>query len=174
MIDSSEYTNKFILNQFFADGKLQTRNMNYYYLKTVTPPSVISTSFSDDSDTIVFDLTSVYPVESLLSLIRTNIYNRTPGTGSVVVEDTVKFSSLTNYEFGIPSRNGVWTELSVSETMLTGMFTVGSSSINVTVSTSSPFTHNIVTKTLNGLTYTRLGVSMVNPILEDTISVTYS
>ena len=148
--------------------------MNYYYHKNVTQPKVISTSFSDDCDTIVFDLTSVYLVESLISLIRSNTHCRCAGIESVVIQDEVKFSSLTSYSFGVPSRNGVWTESSVSETILTGKFTVDSNSVNVKIHATNPFTHNIVTKTLNVVTYTRLGVSMVNQILEDTITVTYT
>ena len=148
--------------------------MNYYYFKNVTLPKVLSTSFSDDVDVIAFDLTSVYPVTSLLSLTRTNIYTRTPGIESVTVQDRVKFISATSYAFGIPSRNGIWTELSSSSNILNGKFTVSSTSVNVRIHATNPFTHNVVTKTINGITYTRLGVSLVNPITEDTITVTFN
>ena len=133
--------------------------MNYYYYKNVTLPKVISTSFSDDIDTIAFDLKSVYPVTSLVSLTRTNTYERTPGFESVIIQDRVKFTSLTSYEFALTSKNGVWTEFSSSSNILTGKFTVGTVSVNVRVL---------------GITYARLGVSMINPILEDTITVTYN
>ena len=148
--------------------------MNYYYYKNVTLPKVINTTFSNDSDSISFDLTSVYPVPSLISLIRTNVYQRTPGNESVVVQDNVEFRSLTTYAFGIPSKNGTWTEISVTPTMLIGMFTVDSTSVNVRIDTINPFTYTAVTKTLNKLTYTRLGVTMISPILNDTIKVTYT
>jgi hypothetical protein len=155
------------------DGKLQTRNMNYYYYKNVTLPKVISTSFSDDVDIIAFDLKSVYPVSSLLSLTRTNTYHRTLGMESVIVQDRVKFSSATSYAFGIPSRNGVWTEVSSSSNILNGKFTVSSTTVNVRIQTTNPFTYRVVTKSLNGITYARLGVSITNPIVDDTITVTY-
>ena len=148
--------------------------MNYYYYKNITLPKVISTSFFDDKDTIAFDLKSVYPVPSLLSLTRTNTFVRTPGVESVIIQDKVKFSSLTSYEFAIPSKNGIWTEFSSSLNTLTGKFTVGTKSVNVRVHANSPFRYNVVTKTVLGITYARLGVSMMNPILEDTITVTYN
>jgi hypothetical protein len=135
---------------------------------------VISTSFSDDTDTIAFDLKPVYLVASLLSLTRTNTYHRTPGIESVIVQDKVKFSTLTSYSFGIPSKNGIWTESSFSPTILSGKYTVGSNSINVRIQATHPFTSNVVRKMLNGITYSRLEVSMINPILEDTITVTYT
>jgi hypothetical protein len=135
---------------------------------------VISTSFSDDTDTIAFDLKPVYLVASLLSLTRTNTYHRTPGIESVIVQDKVKFSTLTSYSFGIPSKNGIWTESSFSPTIISGKYTVGSNSINVRIQATHPFTKNVVRKTLNGITYSRLEVSMINPILEDTITVTYT
>lgn len=147
--------------------------MNYYFYKNVTQPKVLSTFFSDDSDIIVFDLKSVYPVASLMSLIRTNFYERTPGYESVVVQDKVKFSSLTSYEFGIPSRDGKWVETSMTSNTLTGTFTVNAISINVRIHSINSFTYTAVTKKVNGVTYTRLGISMINPILEDTITVTY-
>lgn len=148
--------------------------MNYYFYNNVTRPRVISNSFSDDSDTISFDLRSVYIVPSLISLIRVNTYHRTPGDQSVVIQDRIKFSSPTTYEFGIPSRNGVWTELSFSSNILNGKFTVGETSLNVRVQATNPFMHNAVTKTINGVTYTRLGLSFLNPILEDIITVTFN
>lgn len=147
--------------------------MNYYYYKNVTQPKVISTSFSDDSDTISFDLKSTYQVPSLLTLTRTNTYVRIAQSQSVVIQDRVKFTTPTTYEFGIPSRNGVWTDFSVSPNLLFGKFTVDSVSLNVRISASNPFVHKAVTKTINGVTYTRLGVSMSNPILEDIITVTF-
>ena len=158
----------------FLDGKLQTRNMNYYYYKNVSLPKVISTTFTNDSDTISFDLTPVYPVPSLLSLIRTNVYQRKPKNQLVIVQDNVKFSSLTTYSFGIPSRNGVWTTISTSHNALVGKFTVNSNTVNVRIDASNAFTYKVVTKTLNSVTYTRLGIYMTSPILKDTIRVTYS
>ena len=140
--------------------------MNYLYYKNVTLPKVVATSFSDDVDSITFDLKSVYIVPSLLSLTRTNTYTRTQGFESVIIQDRVRFSSSTTYEFAIPSRNGIWTELSSSANILTGKFTVGTTSLNVRVHSTNAFRQNAVTKTLNGVTFTRLGVSMINPILE--------
>ena len=93
---------------------------------------------------------------------------------SVIIQDTVKFSSLTNYEFAIPSKNGTWTEYSASSTTLNGKFTVESNSINVQINANNIINHKVNTKTLNGITYTRLSVSIIDPILEETITVTYS
>ena len=151
----------------------QTRNMNYYYFKNVTLPRVICTSFTNDSDEIVFNLTSLYPVSSLVFLIRSNLYTRIIGNESVVIEDKVLFSSPTNYQFGIGSRNGVWKESSVSSNSIAGTFTVESTSINVRVKSSNPFQYEPITKTINSVTYTRLKILMINPIITDTVTVTY-
>jgi hypothetical protein len=148
--------------------------MNYYYYKNATLPKVVATSFSDDVDSISFDLKPVYIVPSLLSLTRTNTYTRTPGIESVVIQDKVKFSTLTSYEFALPSRNGIWTELSSSSNILTGKFTVGTISLNVRVHSTNAFRSSAINKTLNEVTYTRLGISMINPIIEDIITVTFN
>ena len=147
--------------------------MNYYYYQNVTLPKVIAKSFSIDSDSITFDLKSVYPVPSLLTFIRSNIFSRYPGYETVVIQDSVKFSSPTSYEFGIPSRDGKWTETSVTSNSLSGTFTVSSTTVNVSIRSSNPFKHTVVTKTANGVTYTRLSIAMINPILEDNITVAY-
>ena len=125
-------------------------------------------------DAIAFDLKPVYPIPSLTSLTRTNTFHRTPGFQSVIIQDRVKFHSPTTYEFAIPSKNGIWTEQSVSSYILSGKFTVGTTSINVRIQTTNPFRFNSVRKTVLGLTYTRLGISFLNPILEDTITVTFN
>jgi hypothetical protein len=148
--------------------------MNYYYYKNVTLPKVISTSFSEEIDTIAFDLKHVYPVQSLLSLTRTNTFHRTPGLQSVIIQDRVKFNSATNYEFAIPSKNGIWSEQSIASNILTGKFTVGTTSINIRIQTSNPFRYSPTRKTVLGVTFTRLGISFLNPILEDTITVTFN
>ena len=152
---------------------MQTRNINYYYFKNITKPSVIQTSFSVDYDTISFDLKSVYPTPSLLTLTRTNTYHRTPGRQSVIIQDKVKFNSPTNYSFGIPSKNGFWNLLNASSNSLTGKFTVSRVSLNVRVNSTNSFTFDVKTKTELGLTYTRLGISMINPIMEDLITITF-
>lgn len=155
-------------------GKLQTRNMNYYYYKNATLPKVIATSFTDEEDTISFDLKSLYPVVSLSSLIRTNTFIRTPGSQSVVIQDKVKFSSSTTYEFAIPSRNGIWTEISATSNTLNGVMTVDTTSLNVRIHANNQFKYSVARKTVLGLTYTRVGVSFLNPILDDTITVTFN
>jgi hypothetical protein len=155
-------------------GMNQTRNMNYYFFKNVTIPSVISTSFTNDLDEIVFNLTSLYPVPSLVSLIRSNLYIRTIGIESVVIQDLVIFNSPTNYEFGIGSRNGYWRESSVSSNVITGTYTVDSTSINLKVQSLNPLKYEAVTKTVNLVTYTRLKIFMSNPITSDIIIVTYN
>jgi hypothetical protein len=52
---------------------------------------VVSTLFSDVSDTLVIDLRSAYPVEALTHLTRTFVYDRT-GPGALRVTDEVAFS----------------------------------------------------------------------------------
>ena len=51
--------------------------MNYLYFKNSTLAKVEATSFSDDIDSIKFDLKSVYIIPSILSFTRTNTYTDT-------------------------------------------------------------------------------------------------
>lgn len=59
--------------------------------------TVQSTSFSDDRDQLVLDLTKAYAVDALIRLQRTFVYDRT-GHGHVAVTDDVAFSSPQSFE----------------------------------------------------------------------------
>lgn len=56
---------------------------------------VVSTTFTDDKDTLVMDLTTSYPVPSLVHLWRTYIFDRK--ATSIEIDDDVQFSKPTDY-----------------------------------------------------------------------------
>jgi hypothetical protein len=56
---------------------------------------IVSTSFTDDQDTLVMDLTTAYPVPGLVHLLRTYIFRRTGP--SIEIADDVLFSQPTDY-----------------------------------------------------------------------------
>lgn len=135
-------------------------------------PFVVSTSFTDQIDTIVYDLKAAYNCSTLKTLQRTNTYKRTIGQQSVVVKDVVTYSSPTKFEVGISTPNGgVWTQLTKTNYQLTGKFSVNDVVVNVRVDTTSLFT---VKSNTPDEGYTRVGVVIAAPSLGETVTVTYT
>jgi hypothetical protein len=56
---------------------------------------IVSTTFTDEKDTLVMDLTTGYPVPGMVHLLRTYIFDR--ATPSVEVDDDALFSKPTDY-----------------------------------------------------------------------------
>ena len=56
---------------------------------------IVSTTFTDDKDTLVMDLTTDYPTPGMIHLLRTYIFNRR--TPSVEIDDDAQFSQPTDY-----------------------------------------------------------------------------
>jgi len=56
---------------------------------------IVSTSFTDDRDTVEMDLTSSYPVPTLQKLTRTYVFDRT--SPSLEITDEASFSAPTNF-----------------------------------------------------------------------------
>ena len=52
---------------------------------------ILKTNFTDDADTLVMDITSAYPVESLEKITRTFVFSRA-GAGKLSVIDEVEFT----------------------------------------------------------------------------------
>lgn len=168
--------NGWIYNSFshpvpVVNGQLQKRNTIYNLNEP--RPKVISTSFSDDVDVIVYDLKAAYDSTAIVSLQRTNTYYRTTGGESVAIRDHVVYSTPTKCEIAISSR-GTWTETSLSSTILTGVLRTDTEIINVKVISANPFTYKKNVPTENGVTYTRLGIVITNLSLSETVTVTYS
>ncbi|MEZ5415602.1 MAG: heparinase II/III family protein [Opitutaceae bacterium] len=61
---------------------------------------VLATSFSDETDRVVLDLTRAYPAESLRHLHRTFVYARA-ASGRVEVEDAVEFTTPQFFETAV-------------------------------------------------------------------------
>ena len=154
------------------NGQLQVRNMIYNSPTNNVKPFVVSTSFTDQVDTIVYDLRAAYNCSTLKTLQRTNIYTRTIGQQSVVVKDVVAYTSPTKFEVGISTpKAGVWTQLTKTNYEMTGTINVNGVVVNVSVGTTSLFT---VKKNTPVEGYTRLGVVIATPSLGETVTVTYS
>ena len=134
---------------------------------------VIYTAFSDEMDAIGYDLTQAYNVSSLLSLRRTNVFTRTPDNQSVMIKDDVRFSTISTFEVGIVSR-GIWTEIDKTLLNLHGTLSIGTTTINVAVSSHNPFTYKKESIFESGVTVTRLGIFLTIPSLAESVSVTYS
>jgi hypothetical protein len=153
------------------NGNIQIRNVIYNMNPTML--HVINTAFSEKIDSISYDLTRAYNVSSLLSLKRTNVFSRTPNSQSIMIKDDVRFSTLSTFEVGITSR-GLWAELDKTLLSLHGTFSIGTTTINVFVSSHNPFTYIKESIFEAGVTFTRLGIVLTIPSLSESVSVTYS
>jgi hypothetical protein len=153
------------------NGNIQIRNVIYNMNPTML--HVINTAFSEKIDSISYDLTRAYNVSSLLSLKRTNVFSRTPNSQSIMIKDDVRFSTLSTFEVGITSR-GLWAELDKTLLSLHGTFAIGTTTINVFVSSHNPFTYIKESIFEAGVTFTRLGIVLTIPSLSESVSVTYS
>jgi len=56
---------------------------------------IVSTTFTDDKDTLVMDLTTSYPAPNLVHLLRTYIFDRT--APSIEIDEDAQFSQPTDY-----------------------------------------------------------------------------
>jgi hypothetical protein len=64
---------------------------------------VLKSEFTDDTDTLQFDIKSAYPVPELKTLERTFVYSRA-GAGSLKVSDRVEFTSPQAFETALITR----------------------------------------------------------------------
>ena len=119
---------------------------------------VVSKSFTNSVDSIVFDITGAYPVSRLVSLLRTNTVDRENLT--VVVSDTIKCSSLCTFQDALVT-NQKWTFTGSN----TGFFSDSSNKnkLYVEVTSSAPFVWNSTLLTSYKVTFTRVGVYLTQP-----------
>jgi hypothetical protein len=119
---------------------------------------VVSKSFTNSVDSIVFDITGAYPVSRLASLLRTNTVDRV--NQIIVVSDTIKCSSLCTFQDALVT-NQKWTFTGSN----TGFFSDSSNNnkLYVEVTSSAPFVWNSTLLTSYKVTFTRVGVYLTQP-----------
>lgn len=72
-------------------------------------PKVLSTSFTQQQDTIAIDMTTAYDAPTLRSLTRTMTYSR-KGAGSVDIADNFQITAPTDIEESLPT-HGTWRQI---------------------------------------------------------------
>ena len=131
---------------------------------------VLSTAFSDQSDTLVLDIRSAYAVKGLKKLIRTFVYSR-QGRGSLTVTDEVEFDSPQTFGTALITC-GPWKSLDDARLL------VGDAPDCVEVQIQAPgasprlkaeeIHENVHLKRLP----VRLGIDLAEPVLRGKISLT--
>lgn len=127
---------------------------------------VLQAEFTDEKDTLSFDLTSAYPVPELVKLQRTFVYSR-QGAGSLTVTDQVSFKSPQSFEsalitLGTMKREG---EKIVLEDGSAVEITIDSGGAKYTLS-SEEIIENAVNKPL------RIAIKLDEKVTEATVRMT--
>lgn len=119
---------------------------------------VVSKSFTNSVDSIVYDITGAYSVSRLASLQRSNTVDRV--SQSILISDTIKCSSLCTFQDALVT-NKKWTFTGTS----TGFFSDSSNNnkLYVEVTSSAPFVWNSTLLTSYKVTFTRVGVYLTQP-----------
>lgn len=116
---------------------------------------VLHTDFTDDSDSIIIDMTPAYSVPQLQQYQRIMHYSRT-GNGSMEIEDKFEIQSPTKIEEALPT-HGTWKQLDAH----TLEFTMGSEHLRATI--DAPYNFKIVDEKINdyGNPFTRVGIQLL-------------
>ena len=125
-----------------------------------------SKSFSNDADSILFELKGAYAEPYLKSLTRNFVYSRTSGV--VTITDAVNFSMPCTFEDALISKKQ-WTFTSASS----GYFRDGNDTLRVEVSSDAPFVMNATLLTSYKVTFTRVGIYLLNSVKAAKVTVKF-
>ncbi len=162
---SKRYDSK-VLNSFghpvpVVAGKLQSKGK-------AARGEVISTSFTDDEERLVIEMASAYAVPELKSLQRTFVYSRKNG-GSFSVSDRVVFDSPQSFESALITISN-WKQLDEN----TFVFRDLDGGISVAINTEGRAFVTEAVKIDEDVRRkpTRIGISLVEPVVEAVITIT--
>lgn len=128
--------------------------------------------FTEENDSIVFDITSAYDVKSLNKLTRSFAYSRS-GTGSLTVKDEVSFSSPESFGTALISY-GTFIK---SDDGMSGVVSNGKDSVRIEVSASGPVeigTEIIEEEMMFKKKPLRIGIKLREPVAQGSITVKIS
>ena len=130
--------------------------------------SVIHTSFNQNEDTMVLDISTAYPNTQLTKLKRTMTFNR-KDIGKVTITDDFAFSQPRDFETALITRAD-WVKKGANSVLLT----IGKEKMLVTFSSPG---HKLALRSEKisegGAPYSRIGIYMDEPALTGKIVVTY-
>ncbi len=126
-----------------------------------------STNFTDQTDELVMDIASAYPVKELKKLERKFSYNRTQN-GFLSVTDNFAFTNGQTYETALITR-GSWKQIGSDQIEITGK----KDKLLITIVTKGAVKIKSEEISEGGKPYTRLGVSLVNPQTNGKLSMIF-
>ena len=128
---------------------------------------VINTNFSNEKDALVMDISSAYPVPSLLTLDRSFAYYRNK-SGKLQVADTFSFSSPQLFETAIITR-AKWKQINENQLELQGE----KGTLLVTI--KAPCSFKIVSEDINEdqPTFTRIGICLNEKLMSGSVCIEY-
>jgi hypothetical protein len=135
---------------------------------TKVHPKVLHTQFTDEFDEISIDMAPAYDSPELMNLVRTLRYER-GGTGMVTIQDEVRFSRPAAFEEALTTHGATAV---VDANHLT--FTSGKEHLAVTI--SAPEGLKLSTEQVTELgapTFTRIGLSLLKPVNEATVTMSF-
>lgn len=129
---------------------------------------VMKTDFTNQQDLLVMDITSAYPLPSLQKLERSFLYKRAD-SGSLEVTDNFNFSTPQLFETALATR-AKWKQINESQLL----FVLRDEKMIVTIKAPCPF--KLVSETINENCppFDRIGIQLVNPLKEGSVTVSYN
>ena len=129
---------------------------------------VLKTDFTKQQDLLTMDIASAYRVPTLQKLERSFLYKRTD-VGSLEVADNYRFSTPQLFETALTTR-AKWKQ--INDTQL--LFELGGEKMLVTIKAPCPF--KIISETINENCppFERIGIQLVNPLKEGSVTISYS
>ena len=151
------------------DDKLQVRSTAYY--SSIFRPKVLDTFFSDEIDKITFDLKAAYNCSSLVSLNRTNTFYRSKS--QVKIKDSVIFSKPTKFEVALSTRGEILNLSKKGLKKIRGTLSYLNVTLNFMIQSQHDFKYIIDKQHINGVIFTRLGISFQIPKLRIIVYTVY-
>jgi hypothetical protein len=136
------------------DGKLQMQADKV--MKSANRPRILSTSFTDSVDIIVYDLAPAYESQSLVKLTRKIQYDR--GNQKILITDQAEFSSPSRFESALIA-NFNWESKNTSSNEIYGRFWNDGSALQAKIFSKSTITIQEKQMTDYGIKIKRIGIS---------------
>ncbi|MBN2376380.1 MAG: heparinase II/III family protein [Sedimentisphaerales bacterium] len=130
---------------------------------------VVRSEFTDESDTLVLDISSAYNVKQLKKLERSFVYSR-KGSGSLTVTDTVEFESPQSFSTALITL-GEWKQVALGVLEITNGEEIVRVEITVTGSDYEVVGEDIQEDFRLPKKPTRLGINLKQPVEKATISL---
>ena len=168
---NSKRYNSPLINSFghpvpVVGGLLQTRATKVLSSSSNTV-KVLSKNFTDEQDTITYDLMAAYDYPSLQSLSREFQYNRLLST--ITITDTVEFGESSTFQDALITKKALTFTAENA-----GYFSDSGNTLYFTVCSDAPFLMNATTLSSYNVTFTRVGIYLLSPVTSAKVTVVFT